>query len=373
MSSVTITPSFNNSKIQTAINAYNHIIFSAGTYSITQTLVIPSNCHIELEAGAILRRDSNIQAIFMSEHNESTTKYNGASNIIIEGGQFYGVDSIGSYDNFITMFHAKDVVIRNVEFFDTQGFHSIEVNACDNVKILGCKFRGYRTNTTGSFREAIQIDFAGYSELVTITDSSAACYDNTCCKNITIDDCVFESSKWHSAPNTAIGAHSRPHSNDKHTNILITNNIAVGGEYSGCFVSLIAMKDVLIKGNIVEGYDRFIKIQSPLSSYYSDGTKTDALLSSEEGICSNIIISDNIIKNPVSKFVAAGIFTSSGSENCHYGLIIHDNLFDVPLDSKMTQYASFIYCQMCHCYNNIPITKNLWTKVYDNSSNITIK
>ena len=360
----TITNKFTMAQLQTAINDNNEIIFAAGTYNITKPLIIPSNRKITLAAGAILKRKANC-SFFVTYHTAKTTQYDGAKNILITGdGCLYGVDSLNSYCNFVSLFHGSSIDIKNITILDTQGSHAIEINACNQVNINNVKFEGYRSNPEGTFREAIQLDFANATGLSLISDASAACYDLTCCNDITIDGCKFTASKYHAAPNTAIGTHTRPISGNKHKNIRILNNTAEGGEYNGHFASIINMDGVLIQGNKVSGYTRFARITALEKGYYANGSTAEKDTNLEEGISKHIVIARNEIINPSGSFACAGILCQGYGNKRHEDILVHSNTFETKSSSSATQYLNLAYTKDSVAVNNTITGKGLICKTY---------
>lgn len=360
-----IDNSYSMADIQSAINANGEVIFSAGTYNITRALVIPSNRRISLDPGAVLKRKAGC-SFFVTDHTAKTKKYNGASNILIDGhGTLYGVDSVGTYCNAISLFHASNVTLRDIILFDIQGSHAVEINASEHVTVDNVKFQGYNSNTEATFREAIQLDFANATGLSLISDVNAACYDLTPCNDITIQNCKFIPSKYHAAPNTAIGTHTRPVSNLKHTNIRVLDNYAEGGAYSGHFMSIMNMDGVIVAGNQVSGYNRFARITALEKGYYSDGTTTTDDDNIEYGISENIDIHDNIIKNPSGKYVCPGILCQGYGSKRHKNINAHHNIFVIPSSNKnANQYINLAYVDGAQVDHNVMADKELIAKTY---------
>ena len=116
MASVIVKPSDSMSTIQSKLNKYKDLQFQLGTYKITKQLIISEGTTINLN-GATLQRRASIQSIFLNKVTKSTTKYNGAGNIIIQNGTIEGYGGY-SYDNLITFFHARSIKIIGVIFKD---------------------------------------------------------------------------------------------------------------------------------------------------------------------------------------------------------------------------------------------------------------
>ncbi|MFD0513725.1 hypothetical protein ACFQ0Q_32290 [Streptomyces aureus] len=106
----------------------------------------------------------------------------------------------------ISIGHATDILIRDLEIRDLPGFHGIELNSTSHGAITGCKFRGYVDPGGRDFSEAIQIDLAKSSGMF----GGFGPYDHTPCEDILVSGCHFGASG--TAGTTAwprgIGSHS---------------------------------------------------------------------------------------------------------------------------------------------------------------------
>lgn len=369
-----VDSSYSMTALQSAINSNTEVIFSAGTYNITQALRIPSNRRITLDVGAILKRKASC-SFFITEHNEKTTKYNGASNIIIDGfGTLYGVDSVNTYCNFVSLFHASNVTIRDITLFDIQGSHGIEINACEHVTIDNVKFEGYRSNPSATFREAIQLDFANATGLSLVSDVNADCYDLTCCNDIEIRGCKFIASKYHDAPNTAIGTHTRPLSNMKHTNIRILDNYGEGGstKYNGHFVSIMNMDGLIIRGNQAVGYSRFARITALEKGYNGNGSTSTKDTTSTQGVSNHVVIAHNQIIKPSGTYVCPGILCQGYSSKRHEDIFVYNNQFIMTGNENGTQYINLAYTKDAVILNNVCYGKEMKAKTYASSTDNAI-
>jgi len=321
--------------INAALKKYRMIEFLSGVFNIKKPLYLYPNTFILMRPDTILKRAADIP-VFTSYITSSTTKYDGIYNVTIEGGVIDGAVKNAGFGNMVQFMHAKDITIRDVTFKDISGSHAIEFNSTKHGKILRCKFRGYIPDPNGYYREVIQIDFANYATLSIISSKKAACYDDTHCEDILIEDCIFEESENNPAPINAIGAHAQTASSNKHKNIRIINNVAKGrGVYKdyGIFVSLINVKDALIEGNHVSQYVRFARVAVPNKFYKTDGS-TVSTPGSKIG-SENVIFRKNMCVDPYDHFKAVGIYVYSKIDEVrHKNIIIEDEFYSVPESNK---------------------------------------
>lgn len=313
-------------QIQVILNRGGLITFEPGIYKITRQLILPSSTQVNLN-GAVLRRTGNIQSIFINKVSSKTTGYQGSGKITIENGTLEGMGGF-QYDNTLTLFHSNNVLLNNIKFLDCCGSHSVEVNACSNIIIRNCSFLGYNSNPKATFREQIQIDFAGYSEFVLSgTTKTSKCYDGTHCKNITIENCIFDKSSSRPGCNAAIGNHAACSNGKRHIGIKIRNNKikGYGIDKNQCGINLTSMQDVSIEKNHIEGFGRAIRIFAPAYFYTPKGQKIVDIASS--GFCKNITISNNTILANVGKLKSSGIYSYCKSNSEHQNIMIRQNTF----------------------------------------------
>lgn len=321
-------------QIQSVLKSCGEIEFEPGIYNITSTLLLYSNSKINLN-GAILRQASTVNHIFLTYSEDETTEYNGAYNIEIYNGTIEGMGKYKTKLNFITLCHSNNIYIHDIQFLDVVEFHCAEINSSRNVVIKDCKFKGFNSSLdSDDFRECIQIDWAVESALVVVPLGSAW-YDGTPCENITIDNCSFNKSSSRPAPSQCIGNHCQV-SGRKHNNIVIKNCKFVGGNQTnknGSCINLIGMENVKILDNECIGFGRFVKICSASYSYGISGKLS--ILLADDGVCRNVNISGNDVKQPCGTCKYAGIYVYSKTGN-HEGLYVYDNKFDAGINSYMT-------------------------------------
>jgi parallel beta-helix repeat protein len=153
---------------------------------------------------------------------DAPTGYAGNGNITIEGGIWdqRGVSVSGAA--CFSFAHGKNITFRNLTIKDVRGTHAIEINGCQTVKILGCRFEGfYDPDGTREYSEAVQIDLMKGSTYY----GAFGAYDNTTCDDILVDGCTFTTSDTASSHEWGRGVGSHNGTIGKwHTNIRVTNN-----------------------------------------------------------------------------------------------------------------------------------------------------
>lgn len=216
-----------------------------GDYVWSDALEIYGNTSVICEKGATFWRNHTRTMLYNYEYNGTPSPgYSGNGNILFENArfEFVGYDpSFLCYEdgNVLQFAHASDWTFRNCEFYDLIDGHAIEINSSQNVVIEHCKFYGYRELATNRwYVEAIQIDHAGQEGI-----QGALPYDNTHCKNITIQNCYFGKGRTYTftkngvkttvefkAWPAGIGGHT--HKEERfHQNITICNNTFEGMRY----------------------------------------------------------------------------------------------------------------------------------------------
>lgn len=188
------------------------VLVPPGVYLIGATLRIYSNTRLTLMAGAEFRRNVADTMIINGDAGQNKGGYTGESRITIEGGLWNMRGSVAGLTGdamCISIGHATDITIRDLEVRDVSGFHAIELNSTSHGVVTNCKFRGYVDNSSDqsrSFSEAVQLDLA---KSVGVFGGFGP-YDHTPCEDILVSGCHFGASG--TAGTTAwprgVGSHS---------------------------------------------------------------------------------------------------------------------------------------------------------------------
>lgn len=237
----------------------------AGTYSITNTLYVPSNTTIYFKNGVTINKGTYTgfsEAVFApslsifqfvtpaySTIAGAVGGYNGGHDIKLSGEGNVNIDLLFyNTAKAIVMCHNTNVVIENINFHNYMGHHFIELDASKNVTIQNCTFTGSRfTGSSDDYKEAINIDTpdkntGGFNQIWTN-------YDRTPNDTIIIQNNAFTDTL------RAIGTHSYSVSpldgftQLYHTNIQVLNNIITNT--TSYAIRTINWKDCIIKGNTI--------------------------------------------------------------------------------------------------------------------------
>jgi len=236
---------------------------SAGTYSITNSLYIPSNTKIVMKDGAVINKGTytgfpeNIlvpsQSVFQLAEpanalgTDIVGGYDGAHDIEIVGEGTAIMDMLFYYGaTAVVMAHNNNITIRNIEFRNYMGHHFIELNSSQNVLIENCSFIGSKsTSSKDDHKEAINIDTPDAN--TNGLNLKWPKHDRTPTNNVTIQNSKFDGSL------RAIGSHKYSVSlldnitQVYHTNLnILNNNISNTGSYG---IRGINWKNCVIKGN----------------------------------------------------------------------------------------------------------------------------
>lgn len=282
--------------IKNAIANEKNIFFPTGTYKTTTRIDIPSNRHIVLSSDAVIKR--NHDDVVLSTWDMVSTGYNGASNIIIEGGT---IDVNGfvypDVANGMSFTHGKNIVIRDLTILDTPLGHALELTGVDTVLVDNVKFKGYRIDTSNLnyYVEAIQIEpclpppaGADYTfEYVT---------DFTVTKNVTVRNCYFGASDKYPAHPCGVGAHGAKY-DLFYDNIKVINNTFEGQSYWA--IRPFKFRNSVITGNVIRNNTGGgIYIVTPNSG--QSIMDINGVTRVPQAI-DNIIVSDNILSDITGK------------------------------------------------------------------------
>lgn len=204
------------------------LILKKGTYTITNTLYVPSNVTIEFEDGVkivngtdtgtsklkpaksifqLIRPSKAYKKGVYGKHNgEKNIKFIGKGNVTFD--LKYQKNSIA-----IIMGHNKNVEVNNINFRNMNKGHFIEMDASQNVKILNSTFKS--SKNAGGKKEAINLDTpdrttGGWSQ-------QWSKYDKQPNDNVLIENNVFDGI------DRAVGTHKYSYGK-LHNNIVIRNN-----------------------------------------------------------------------------------------------------------------------------------------------------
>lgn len=218
------------------------IIVPYGQYTLTEELVIGSNTIIQLGQGVVLSRGHTGYLFVNGERTDTTTAYNGNSNIRIEGGTLDGMGTIITDKASVLHFsHAQNIELKDVTIKDPANSHHVEFNSTRNIVVEDCRFLGW-AGTVDTYNEAIQLDIAKLANTI------IGAGDGTPCRNVTISNCYFGDSGTAGSNHIAraVGGHNATIGsrieNVSIVNCVMENTLSIG-------VRCYNWSDVTISGN----------------------------------------------------------------------------------------------------------------------------
>jgi len=234
------------------------LIFSPGTYTITNTIFVPSNVTIVFEDGVKIYKgtdtgcgleasNSLFQLVRPSKGHVAGVygKYDGEKNITFQGLGSVLIDmKYQDKTNCIQTGHNQNVTITGITFKNVRSGHFVEMDATKNATIENCKFYSIIGDT---IREAINLDTPDK-----VTGGFTAVwskYDCTADYNVLVDNCTFASMGRSVGTHNYSGGH--PHNYITITNNTMTNMYSYG-------IDMMNWKYATVSGNYIQGSDKAI-------------------------------------------------------------------------------------------------------------------
>lgn len=234
------------------------LILNKGTYTITNTLYVPSNVSILMKDGVSILKGNKTgtskftaaKSIFQFIRPSKASKsgiygeYNGEKNISLIGEGIVTIDMKYQKDSIaIILGHNQNIRIENIHFKNMYSGHFIELDASNNVVIRNNKFTDSMASPNKN-KEAINIDTpdkttAGWSQIWST-------FDKTPNINVTIENNYFQNV------DRAIGTHK--YSGEKyHDNLIIRNN-TIDNTRSDA-IRVINWSNAIIENNHIKNVD----------------------------------------------------------------------------------------------------------------------
>lgn len=265
-----------------------------GVYLIDRTLRIYTNTRLSLMQGAEFRRTAPGTMILNGDAGQAFGGYTGHSRITIEGGLWNMQGNVAGLTGSamcISIGHATDIVIRDLEILDVPGYHGIELNSTSHASITGCKFRGYIDPGGRDFSEAVQLDLAKSSGAF----GGFGPYDNTPCQDVLIMGNHFGNSD--TAGTTAwprgVGSHSATIGR-WHRRIRVANNSFEGIlQYA---VSAYNWEDTTVTGNAFVGCGSGVRLRAVILSDPADTTDTNGNQTNASQVMRNLAVVGNTFR-----------------------------------------------------------------------------
>ncbi|WP_431772175.1 right-handed parallel beta-helix repeat-containing protein [Streptomyces cucumeris] len=287
--------------IQLALNAARDagggwVIVPAGVWLLSSLpLRIYGNTRLTLMPGAEFRRNMSETMILNGDAAQTFGGYTGHSNIVIEGGlwNMRGTTAgLTASAMCISIGHASDITIRDLEVRDLPGYHAVELNSTKRGAILNCRFRGYVDPGARDFSEAIQIDLAKSSGVF----GGFGPYDHVSCEDILVQGCYFGASG--TAGTTAwprgVGSHSATITK-YHRRVRILGCTFEGLLQYAC--SLYNYEDTVVSGCTFSGCGSGVRLRTVILSDTEDTKDPSGTQTSASQSMRNISITGNTFRS----------------------------------------------------------------------------
>jgi hypothetical protein len=234
------------------------LIFSPGTYTITNTIFVPSNVAIVFEDGVTVNKgtytgcnlapsNSLFQLIRPSKGHSIGVYggYNGEKNIVFQGLGNAVIDmKYQAKSNCIQTGHNQNLTVSGITFRNVNGGHFIEMDATKNAIVQDCNF----SNITGdTIREAINLDTP--DKVTGGFTANWSTYDCTANYNVLITRCTFSSM------GRAVGTHNYS-GNHTHDYVTITDN-TLNNMYS-YGIGMMNWRYAVVSNNTINGSSKAI-------------------------------------------------------------------------------------------------------------------
>lgn len=254
--------------LASSTNPGSTVYFPPGTYLVNSELELKGSCTIWIDQGATVKRGSSSMQYIFKNFNSSyaPTAYGGRGHIRFTGGGTIdgGALSTGGLTTSVTLVvfaQCTDIIVENLTFQNVVDWHGVEFNSTSNGTVRNCVFQGFKVVTAGRYiSEAIQIDLAINSSA--LPGIGAGAYDNTPCKNITIDGNTVRSFGGLKGFGCLTGSHSWA-DGFKQTKIRVVNNHCE--DLSDYMVNATYWDSVVISNNVCYNSNSFLQIMLPSS------------------------------------------------------------------------------------------------------------
>lgn len=191
------------SAIQAALDAAldgSVVFFPGGVYVITAALLVPSNITLLGGGGVSIKRGASGLNNMLRNGATDQGAYGGNTGITIENLAFDIAGSVYSTQCTAVAFgHCTGIRVIGCSFDDGYDWHGLELNACQDVIVDGCRFNSF--SSVDENEEMLQLDLMKGSGQWP-WDTGTTVYDDTPCVDVLITGCKFYDGA------TAIGTHS---------------------------------------------------------------------------------------------------------------------------------------------------------------------
>lgn len=230
--------------------------------------------------------------------------YTAPSNIVLKNATIITGENNMLFSH-IRIGHASNVIVENITSKNIPASHALEFAGCKECKAINCLYTEERYSASEDYA-LIQVEHTGEANAPLMKP-----YDNTVCKNITIENCMFDGENGNIS--ACIETHAVNTTPITHTGIRI-----IGNTFTNCnldVLEIVNCDDIVIENNIVKDCKyRFVAPPSTIGgtdymihgalirgNIIDGGGKTDFAFAEPcfklNDLCESIEISGNLIKN----------------------------------------------------------------------------
>jgi parallel beta-helix repeat protein len=221
-----------------------------GTYPVSTMLSVFTGTTLLATATSVVKRTAGPSILGNGVLGDMTaTKYDGESNIVIQGGVWdVNAAEVEQNANAFSFSHGRNIRIYDVRVLDVQGWHAMELNAVDNVRVVNSRFEGFSDpQGTRFYTEAVHMDYAGGPGHFTLFGAP----DYYGCRDIEVLGCYGGPSDTFPSYPRLVGSHGGPDGH-QHTGLRVISNYAY--QCTEWAIRLYDWVDGLVEGNqIVDG------------------------------------------------------------------------------------------------------------------------
>jgi parallel beta-helix repeat protein len=275
------------------------IIPSGSKIKISEMIDIGSNTTIIAKGATIIQTRSDIGVM---RHEVDGGNYNSIKNVKIVGGTWKNAANKNAYSMF-RFAHGANLTFQNMTIETNYKGHGLELIACKNVLVKGCKIvaTNNKTKSSTSVEEALQIDIATASTAPGISFKKAY-VKGQICQNIKIINSTIRGSRGIC---TNFSSGDKKYLNRFHRNITIQGCKITGTSAEG--LALLNSVGCKVKNN------KIISNSSRSSTPYGDACHMTLVGSSSISTKYKNVITKNTI---YGKFYGIDVTSSTG---CKFG------------------------------------------------------
>ena len=175
-------------------NKKKKIRLPKGTWKTDRTIVPGSNTTIIATGTHVFQTDNQKNVIM---HEPVSTDYKSLTNVKIKGGTWEIKDNkkqLRATSTFRFNF-ASGITLDGCTVLTNYKSHAVELIACKNIKVKGCKLIAKGKTISDSLEEALQIDISTKATAPSVAPYGAKFVKGQTCSDITVQNCTISGSR----------------------------------------------------------------------------------------------------------------------------------------------------------------------------------